>query len=149
MLSRIVGGAPMRLAAVPSTTTSCVARRVLSTSSSAARRPLSPHLTIYKMPFNAVTSVGFRATGILLTVGACPLTRQRVITKRRIRFIVRSWIVGGGQPGSGTVPRVGGGRWVGVCVCEAVLSMPCALVRWCDCWAVWWRRCLLSRGQHM
>jgi succinate dehydrogenase/fumarate reductase cytochrome b subunit len=39
------------------------------TTSAAKNRPMSPHLTIYKFPFNAVTSVGFRATGILLTAG--------------------------------------------------------------------------------
>lgn len=41
-----------------------------ATSTAAKNRPLSPHLEIYKFPFNAITSVAFRATGILLTTGA-------------------------------------------------------------------------------
>uniref|UniRef100_A0A7S1CLR6 Succinate dehydrogenase cytochrome b560 subunit, mitochondrial n=1 Tax=Bicosoecida sp. CB-2014 TaxID=1486930 RepID=A0A7S1CLR6_9STRA len=36
---------------------------------SASGRPLSPHLTIYKFGQNAITSIGFRATGIVMTGG--------------------------------------------------------------------------------
>ncbi len=32
-------------------------------------RPLSPHLTIYRLPLNAMTSVTFRGCGIAMTVG--------------------------------------------------------------------------------
>lgn len=52
----------------PTHTALTLARRGMS--NAAKQRPLSPHLAIYKFPFNAVTSVAFRATGILLTVGA-------------------------------------------------------------------------------
>ena len=33
------------------------------------KRPVSPHLTIYKMPLPAVMSIGHRATGAALTFG--------------------------------------------------------------------------------
>jgi succinate dehydrogenase / fumarate reductase cytochrome b subunit len=36
----------------------------------AARRPLSPHLTIYRWPVTMMTSITHRATGMALTVGA-------------------------------------------------------------------------------
>ena len=35
----------------------------------ASERPLSPHLTIYRLPLNAMTSVTFRGCGIAMTVG--------------------------------------------------------------------------------
>jgi hypothetical protein len=73
MLSRIVGAPVHRLVSAPSST-AVVPRRILSTNV-AARRPLSPHLQIYKLPFNAVTSVAFRATGILLTLGTAHVYR--------------------------------------------------------------------------
>ena len=53
-----------------SVTASAGARRVMS-STAAKGRPLSPHLMIYKFPFNAQTSVAFRATGIIMTGGMC------------------------------------------------------------------------------
>jgi hypothetical protein len=49
-----------------------LSRALFSTAAAAKQRPLSPHLQIYKLPFNAMTSVGFRATGILLTFGEWP-----------------------------------------------------------------------------
>src|SRR5690349_24545365 len=42
-------------------------------SSTAARRPLSPHLTIYRWPLTMMTSITHRATGIALSVGALVL----------------------------------------------------------------------------
>ena len=36
----------------------------------AARRPLSPHLTIYRWPVTMMTSITHRVTGMALTVGA-------------------------------------------------------------------------------
>jgi succinate dehydrogenase / fumarate reductase cytochrome b subunit len=36
----------------------------------AARRPLSPHLTIYRWPVTMMTSITHRATGMALSVGA-------------------------------------------------------------------------------
>lgn len=48
-------------------------REVSSSSHRAAadkgKRPLSPHLTIYRFGQNALTSIGFRATGMVLTGG--------------------------------------------------------------------------------
>lgn len=39
--------------------------------STGIKKELSPHLTIYKFGINAITSVGFRATGILMSSGEC------------------------------------------------------------------------------
>jgi succinate dehydrogenase / fumarate reductase cytochrome b subunit len=41
-----------------------------SPQSQAARRPLSPHLTIYRWPVTMMTSITHRATGMALSVGA-------------------------------------------------------------------------------
>ena len=34
-------------------------------------RPVSPHVTIYKFPITAISSIANRATGIALSVGKC------------------------------------------------------------------------------
>ncbi len=36
-------------------------------------RPLSPHLQIYRLPLNAITSITHRITGVLLALGAVVL----------------------------------------------------------------------------
>jgi hypothetical protein len=41
----------------------------LASSDAASKRPLSPHLTIYKFSPNMITSTTFRGTGIAMTVG--------------------------------------------------------------------------------
>ena len=40
-----------------------------ASSDAASKRPLSPHLTIYKFSPNMITSTTFRGTGIAMTVG--------------------------------------------------------------------------------
>jgi succinate dehydrogenase/fumarate reductase cytochrome b subunit len=95
---------------MPSTLT---ASRRMMTTSAAKNRPMSPHLTIYKFPFNAVTSVGFRATGILLTAGmfsfhcGCPPVFVQVWRHRHENHscLVVCWWPGAGLAGVALIAK--------------------------------------------
>jgi succinate dehydrogenase / fumarate reductase, cytochrome b subunit len=58
-------------------------------------RPLSPHLQIYRWPLSMVLSIGHRATGIALSVGAVLLTWWLVAAAVSDRaFAAVQWFLG-------------------------------------------------------
>jgi len=66
----VQGGVVARAAAA-------VAPSRAASSDAASKRPLSPHLTIYKFSPNMITSTTFRGTGIAMTAGEhCPNSRH-------------------------------------------------------------------------
>lgn len=72
-LARATAGMAARLSAVQAPVAAAApvaARAMLATKAGEVQRPLSPHLTIYRLPLNAMTSIAFRGTGVGMTVGA-------------------------------------------------------------------------------
>lgn len=59
-------------------------------------RPLSPHLQIYRLPLNAITSITHRITGVLLCLGAVLLVIMLITLASGSQAwgVIQPWISG-------------------------------------------------------